>query len=165
MSDNRILRALKALLPQLLPREPYLGPRRYRVVRMVPSASSSNLTRAELQIAQAATGLPDLLIVPVWPGFAGVSSELTPGAHVLVQFVDGDPRQPYVCAFSTPDDPAWKPVKTKIDADAINLGKAAGVVIREGDTVSIAGVGPASGIISITSGTAETPPNKSKVKA
>ena len=41
MIDTRLLRALRALLPALLPREPYLGPRRYRIVRMRPSASSA----------------------------------------------------------------------------------------------------------------------------
>lgn len=155
MSDSRLLRALRALLPALLPREPFLGPRRYRVVRMRPSASSPALTRAELQIVNAAEGLPDLLIVPIWPGLAGSSSELTRGAHVLVDFIDGDRQQPRIAAFSTADDPAWRPVNTRIDATtAIAIGAgtmrpAAGV----GDTVdwgklSVATVG--GGVTTIT---------------
>ncbi len=137
MIDTRLLRALRALLPALLPREPYLGPRRYRIVRMRPSASSADLTRVELQIVQAATGLPDLLIVPIWPGLAGSRAELTPGAHALVQFIDGDPGQPFVSHFATADDPAWRPVHLFLDATAtIQIGAGMSpAAARVGDSV------------------------------
>ncbi len=142
MTETRLLRALRALLPALLPREPYLGPRRYRVVRMRPSASSSEQTRVELQIVSKAVGLPDALMVPVWAGAAGAHAELAPGAHVLVQFIDGDQGQPYVCAFSTRDDPGWRPVNATLDASAtVKIGPgAASVELAHGsDTIMTPG--------------------------
>lgn len=170
MTSSRLLEALRALLPVLLPREPYLGPREYRVVRMRPSASSAEQTRVELQIVRAASGMPDQLMVPAWPGVAGAHAEATPGALVLVQFIDGDPGRPYVCAWSTRDDPAWRPATLTLDAtetvaigeeaDDVLLGDAVAAVIREGDAVTI---GAVSGVITTTG--QGVPPAKSKVKA
>jgi hypothetical protein len=143
VTSSRLLEALRALLPALLPREPYLGPRRYRVVRMRPSASSSEQTRVELQIVTAATGMPDVLMVPVWPGVAGAHAELAPGAHVLVEFIDGDPEQPFVAAFSTRDDPAWRPAYLTLDAAAtVRVGPSAATVELAGkasDTIAVPG--------------------------
>ncbi len=138
-TDSRLLRALKALFPIVFPREPFLGPRRYRVVSMKPSASSIALTRVELQIVQKASGMPDLLTVSYWPGAAGFSAELTPGAICLVDFIDGDRGQPRIAAFSTPDDPAWRPLSMRLDAvTAIQLGAdGAPAAARVGDSVDM----------------------------
>lgn len=114
--ENRLLAALQRAARAEFPREQFLGPRKYRVVRMKPSASSSDMTRVELQIVKATTGIPDTLLVEVWPGTAGSSSELTPGALVLVDFIDGDREQPRISAMSTADDPFWRPVSMQVDA-------------------------------------------------
>lgn len=145
VTPSRLFEALRALLPALLPREPYLGPREYRVVRMRPSASSAEQTRVELQIVRAASGMPDQLMVPAWPGVAGAHAEAAPGARVLVQFVDGDPGRPYVCAWSTRDDPAWRPATLTLDAaDAVKVGPSATAVeLGHGSLV----VGDATGAV------------------
>lgn len=141
MTSSRLLEALRALLPALLPREPYLGPREYRVVRMRPSASSAEQTRVELQIVRAASGMPDVLMVPAWPGLAGAHAEATPGALVLVQFIDGDPGRPYVCAWSPRDDPAWRPTALTLDATGtVKVGPSATAVeLAGGDVTDISG--------------------------
>lgn len=121
-TDTRLLRALRALLPALLPREPFAYPRRYRVVRAVPALTPDAAMRAELQIVKQATGFPDMLAVSAWPGVPGAAFELAPSAEVLVEFIDGDPQQPYVSAYKTPDDPHWRPVTSKLSAtDSIEI--------------------------------------------
>ena len=164
VTSSRLLEALRALLPVLLPREPYLGPREYRVVRMRPSASSAEQTRVELQIVRAASGMPDQLMVPAWPGVAGAHAEAAPGALVLVQFIDGDRGRPYVCAWSTRDDPAWRPTTLTLDAtgtvkigpsataveiaggDVTDISGGAGRVVRYGDPIVFGAPGP--GVVS-----------------
>jgi hypothetical protein len=136
MSETRLIRVLEALLPRFFPREPFLGPRKYRVVRMRPSASSGVLSRVELQIVQKTVGMPDMLLVPIWAGLAGSRTEMTPGGFALVQFIDGDRQQPYVCAFATADDPAWRPVDMVLDATTIQLGAGMSpAAVRVGDDV------------------------------
>lgn len=145
MSDSRLLAAFRALLPALLPREPFAYPRRYRVVGMKPAVESAKLTRVELQIVQKATGFPDMLMIEQWSGAAGASAELAPGSMVLVQFIDGDREQPIVTHYSMgARDPvtfisAWRPVTLEIDASTtIKLGASATkAAAREGDTVDI----------------------------
>jgi hypothetical protein len=125
---------MAALLPQFFPREPYLGPRRYRVVRMRPSIASADDTRVELQIVKKAVGLPDQLYIEVWPGVAGAVAEFQPGALVLVQFIDGDSEQPFISHVSTTDDPRWRPVSLRLDAESVILGEPGGpAAARVGD--------------------------------
>lgn len=142
MSETRFLRNLEALVRRMFPRERFLGPRKYRLVRMRPSVASGDLTRAELQIVAKSTGMPDLLFVDIWPGMAGAWAKLQPGTLVLVEFVDGDPGQPVVRSFATADDPAWKPIDVTIDATGtMKLGpSAARVDVADGtDTIATPG--------------------------
>lgn len=97
---------------------------RYRVVRMAGA-------RVELQAVRKAAGLPDLLPLSLWPGVPGAAPELTPGAEVLVSFVEGDRTQPIVTGFVGSDGPGFVPVRLTLGGDA---GAPAA---RQGDVVEV----------------------------
>lgn len=87
----------------------------YRVLRMVGD-------RVELQ-ATRPTSDPDLGPISLFPGMAGLHASLTPGAEVLVAFVNGDRSQPVVTHFRGKDGSAWAPVSLTLDASTeIKLG-------------------------------------------
>lgn len=139
-AENRLVRALSALASEAHPRAPYAFPYRYRVVEMV-------VDRVVLQAVRRAAGLPDALAVSVWPGMAGLSAELTPGAVVLVQFIEGDASLPVITHHSPKGSGAFRPVTVAIDAsgtvevgasaDSVSVGAGAARVIREGDNVTV----------------------------
>lgn len=90
----------------------------YRVVRM-----SSD--RVELQPVRRDGDLPTALPISMWPGVAGAHAELTPGTHVLVQFVDGDRRFPVITHFAGKDGNSWTPSTVVFSASsAIKLGSS-----------------------------------------
>lgn len=132
---SRLLETLRSLIRETLPAYDYLGPRRYRVVRMVAE-------RAELQIVRRVSGLPDLLPISQVPGIPGLSAALTPGAEVLVQFVDGDPSQPVITHYASAKVPGWIPVslaleatqRIDIDAPTVTVGQLPAA--RRGDLVT-----------------------------
>lgn len=62
--------------------------------------------------------------VPIWNGLPGITVEVEPGARVLLGFMAGDPRRPYVSL--------WE--KASIKAIRFNGGTAP--VAREGDTIT-----------------------------
>ena len=140
MSESRVLSTLRQLINQLLEPTRYHAAYRYRVVQMANE-------RVELQVVKKGLGIPDVLPVSQQPGIPGCVAQLTPGAIVLVSFVEGDPAQPVVSHFSRPDDPAYVPVSLAIDAkDTLTLGESAmtvdiadpqplGFVARLGDQV------------------------------
>jgi len=151
---SKLLDTIRSLVRETFPRYDYLGPRRYRVVRL-------SVDRLELQIVKAATGLPDILPISMWPGVAGAWAKLSPGAEVLVQFIDSDPAQPIVTHYAPKGGVGFVPVEVSIDADDwIKLGRAAAVVVREGDTITLAD--GSTGTIVINAGFGGF---KSKVKA
>lgn len=80
------------------------GPILYRVSRVT-------VDRVELQIVNRRDGLPDLLPVSMWPGVAGVHATLTPGAEVLVEFVDGDRTRPIITHFAGKGGAGFVPVR------------------------------------------------------
>jgi hypothetical protein len=79
--------------------------RKYRVVGMTGDG------RVDLQIAQKATGFPDLGKVSMWPGVAGAHAELTKGTEVIVGFIDGDRSQPIIVGFVGKGGAGHGPVK------------------------------------------------------
>lgn len=92
---------------------------KYRVVRM----HSEDQDRVELQAVRRDAGLPDLGPTSLFPGIAGAHARLTPGAEVLVQFVEGDRRLPLVTHFAGVDGTGWAPVQLILDASSlIKLG-------------------------------------------
>jgi len=164
-TDDRNLRAFRALVREAFPEYAFLGRYRYRVVRQV-------VNRVDLQALRKRDGMPDLLPVPVHPGMAGLSAKLTPGALVLVEFIEGDPRYPIITHFASKDEEGFLPVELALDAtgkvrigetaSVIELGSGVGTVIRSGDTVAL---GSTTGVISLVQGTAEMPPMPSRVRA
>lgn len=82
--------------------------------------------RLDLQPVSQRRGLPTILTVSMFPGFAGVHAELQNGAHVLVSFVDGDRRQPVVTHFAGKDGVGWVPANITIDVGTLlKLGAGA----------------------------------------
>lgn len=87
------------------------------------------------------------------------------GTLVVVVYRDNNPERPMIVQGSPLD--LSVPDQIKFDARFIDLGAAAGTMVRDGDTVQVSpgnGSGPVSGILTITSGTAQVPPALSKVK-
>ncbi|WP_437285665.1 hypothetical protein [Sorangium sp. So ce406] len=152
MSDDRLLRVLRSIVREMLPRYDFLGKYRYRVLAMAGD-------RVDLQAVRKGAGLPDILPVPSAAGMAGLSAELTPGAVVLVEFIEGDPQHPLVTGFSRDGGSTFLPVSLALDATgtvrigeqagAVDLGAATAVVVRDGDLVNIAGVQPGSGVVAV----------------
>lgn len=98
---------------------------RYRVVSMAGDG------RCELQAVRKLAGLPDIRPISQWPGVAGTHALLTPGAEVLVQFVEGDAAQPVVTHYAGKDGTGFVPV-------LLTLGGATGQpAARQGDTVEV----------------------------
>lgn len=119
---SRLLDTIRSIVRETFPGYDYLGPRKYRVVRM-------NVDRVELQIVNRALGLPDILPIAAWPGMAGAWAKLAPGAEVLVQFIDGDPSQPIVTHFAPKGGAGFVPVDLDIDATGtITVGASADLV-------------------------------------
>lgn len=104
--------------------------------------------------------------VPIRYPHPGATIEVDSDARCLLGFAGRSELAPYACGF----EPSDKLRTLAIDGDAIELGAAAGAVIRHGDTIEIYIYSPgkvvvATGIVGIVSGTAETPPAVSKVVA
>lgn len=85
--------------------------RRFRVTGMTSDG------RVNLQVAQKATGFPDLGNVTMWPGVAGAHCELTPGTEVVVTFIDGDRSQPIIAGFVGKGGAGFAPVKLTFYSD------------------------------------------------
>ena len=124
---------------------PLLGKFRYRVVRMAPDG------RVELQAVSKTAGLPDVKPISMWPGVAGAHAELTPGAEVLVEFIEGSRTMPIVTHFAGKDGVGFVPV-------TLTLGGSTGApAARQGDAVEVllppavfsgtVGGAPASGVL------------------
>jgi hypothetical protein len=96
-----------------------------------------NGDRLDLVPADATRGLPVLRAVPLMPGIPGASAEPALGGRVLVAFADGRASRPRVVAFTGVDGEAFTPDTLAFDANSIELGAAAGAVVREGDTISL----------------------------
>lgn len=102
----------------------------YRVIAMAGS-------RVELQAVSKADGVPDILPASVWGGISGYRAELRPASRVLVGFIAGDPRRPYVAAYEPPEADGWRPVKLELDAVAsVEIGESAAVTNIGGPTAT-----------------------------
>jgi hypothetical protein len=126
--DDRIAGNLAELLTAIVRRvmdERLLGRFRYRVVNMLADG------RVDLQAVNKSSGVPDMRYVSAWPGVAGAHAKLTPGAEVLVEFIEGDRAQPIMTGFVGAQGPGFVPVK-------LVLGGTSGEpAARKGDTVAL----------------------------
>lgn len=114
-SRSRLASALRGIVDRVRA-ERLLGVWTYQVVRQTADG------RLELRATERGAGLPDVGPVSVWPGVAGASSEVTGGAEVLVEFVNGDRRRPLVRGFAS----SVTPTSTTLEASGtIKLGGGA----------------------------------------
>lgn len=123
-SPARLAAIMQSIVSRVSDRRLY-GIYRYRVVRMAPDG------RVDLQAARKAVGLPDLAPIDMWPGVPGVHSELSEGAEVLVQFIDGDKSQPIVTHYAAENADGFIPTQIVIGGTD---GPEAG---RKGDAVEV----------------------------
>lgn len=156
--DSRALRIFRALVRESDPNRTFRGMYRYRVFSMSGD-------RVQLQVVNPNLGLDDALPVEIAPGMAGLAAQLTPGAVVLVQFVEGDPTMPVVTHFTRKDEEGFLPVQLTLDATSlvamgfdatsVELGLANAKVLRDGEAVKITATGTVtpggpSGAITVT---------------
>lgn len=115
---GRLDRAMRAVLERMGDARLF-GKYRYRVSRLSGD-------RVELQAVRRGAGLPDMLPLSMWPGVAGAHAELTPGAHVLVEFIEGDRTLPIVTGFAGKDGSGWTPDNLTLDITTLlKLGEGA----------------------------------------
>lgn len=138
---------LAGLLRSLVARAtegPLWGVYRYRLVRM-------SVDRVELQVVRKGSGLPDMLPLSMWPGVAGVHAVLTPGAEVLVEFIEGDRTMPIVTHFAGKDGVGFVPVQLTLGGDtgapAARQGDAVEVLLPPAVFSGTIGGVPASGVL------------------
>jgi len=150
MRMTRFIASIQKIVRETFPNYQFLAKYRYRVVKMSGD-------RVDLQAVSKDAGLPDTLPVSIWPGVAGASANLTPGAIVLVEFIEGDCTMPIVTHFEAEGGAGFRPVHCFLDAsERVFLGTSAtnedGVwpVARVGDAVEclMPPVVPVSGTLS-----------------
>ena len=122
-SEGALASVLRSLVARLSDSKLF-GIYRYRVALMSGD-------RVQLQAVRQQVGLPDLLPLSMWPGVAGCHAQLTPGAEVLVEFIEGDRAQPIVTHFSGKDGTGFAPLTLVIG------GPAGPAAARVGDTVQV----------------------------
>lgn len=109
--------------------------RKYRVKGMTSDG------RVNLQVAQQATGFPDLGSVTMWSGVAGAHCELTPGTEVVVTFIDGDRSQPIIVGFVGQGGAGFAPVKVTFNSPVTIKG----AITADGEVTAMA-LTPATGV-------------------
>lgn len=115
--SSRFHEAIAALLPDLR----FVGVSEYRIV-------TQEGKRLNLQPVRVSTGMPDLRRVVVRPGVPGCEATYTPGARVLVGFVDRDPARAYVAGFADAEDEGFVPIM-------LTIAKGTFPAARMGDAV------------------------------
>lgn len=145
-SASRLAELLRAVIDRTHD-EPLHGVYRYRVV------SEALDTRCDLQAVRKDAGLPDLRHISQWPGVAGIASKLTPGAHVLVQFIEGDRAQPVLTGYAGKDGIGFAPLETVIGAEPAPAAARVGddVTLPSGEFNGTIGGSAASGTITFAS--------------
>ncbi len=105
-APGRIVKSLRRIVERLTDGKLH-GVYRYRVTGM--TGQRVNLTPVDTTL-----GLPDALLVSMFPGVPGADADLTTGSQALVQFVDGHRGQPVVTQFVGPDGENPNPEKLRL---------------------------------------------------
>ena len=106
-----------------------LGKYQYRVVSMHSDG------RVNVQAVRRVAGLPDAQTIRMFPGIPGAHAELTGGAIVALEFLEGDPTQPIITGFIGLNGSGFTP-------QLLTIGGPEGPrAARVGDTVSSGGIG------------------------
>lgn len=122
-SHDRLTGLMRSIITRANDRKLW-GPWRYRIVRMAIDG------RVDLQPVRPGAGLPELAAIEVW-GAPAMHANLTPGAHVLVQFIEGDRGQPVVTHVTPRGGEGWIPL-------TVTIGGAEGPpAARQGDAVEV----------------------------
>jgi hypothetical protein len=108
---SRLTGAIRAIIASATDGKIY-GLRKYRVTQM-------SADRVELQVVRRDAGLPDILPISMWPGLAGAHAALTPGAEVLVEFIDGEPTDPVITHFAGKGGAGFVPVSLAISVSSL----------------------------------------------
>jgi hypothetical protein len=103
------------------------GVHRYRVVNMAGD-------RVNVQAADSADGVPDLLSLKMNAGIAGGHAVLARGAEVRVWFLAGDPGRPEICGYASKGEAGHVP-------ESLTLCGSEFAVARQGDLVQIPSTG------------------------
>lgn len=142
-SGNRIAGILRSIARTVVD-ERVWGVYAYRVVRMSGD-------RVELQAVSRTAGLPDLLPIDQWHGVPGTHATLALGAEVLVGFVEGDRRKPYVQSYVGRGGPGHSPVALELGGSggpaAARQTDAVRVTMPTGDFEGTIGGSPAAGTV------------------
>ena len=123
-SPDRLLGLMQAIARRATDSKLH-GPWRYRIVRMKSDG------RADLQPVRPDAGLPDLGPIEIWAGVAGSHAQLAPGAHVLVQFIEGDRAQPVVTHVTPRGGAGWIPTQLVLG------GEEGQLAARQNDAVEV----------------------------
>lgn len=122
---------------------PLIGKFRYRVVSMATDG------RVNLQAVRKGADLPNVQPIAQWPGVSGTHAELTPGAEVLVEFIEGDRTMPVITGYAGKGGAGFVPVQLYLGGDsgdkAARQGDAVKVAPGVGQTITLAGGGPGAG--------------------
>jgi hypothetical protein len=147
-SEAGRLGALFRAIAQRVTDAPLIGKYRYRVVAMASDG------RVELQAVRKGAGLPDVKPISQWPGVAGTHADLTPGAEVLVEFIEGDRSMPIVTAYAGKGGAGFIPVQLYVGGDsgpeAARNGDAVKVSPGVAQTITLAGGGAGNGTYTFT---------------
>ena len=123
MIDNRLIRAIKAMIDTLTEQTRCHVHVRYRVV-------SKTGTRYNLQAVSKSAGWPDIIPCTVQPGAAGYEADLVNGSIVLVVFVEGNLAMPRIVSFDEVGAPGFVPTHA-------SLGGGGPPAARQGDTCKV----------------------------
>lgn len=143
-SPDRLTGLVRSIVQRVTDSKLY-GPWRYRLVRMAADG------RAELQPVRQEAGLPDLAPIEIWAGSAGVHANLAPGAHVLVQFIEGDRAQPVVTHVTPRGGAGWIPLTLTLGGEdgppAARQGDAVECLLPPCIFAGTVGGAPATGVL------------------
>jgi len=161
MTSDRLKRALQGLIRTTVPEVDYLA---FYPARVVAQAADLSL-----DLIPDDARLPTLQRVPLRLGVPGVEAKVQAGSRVLLFFERGDPSAPACALFQSSvltELVITAQTKVVVSAPAVDLGGTSptiGPVLRSGDNVLIAALGPTPTSITVV---APTPPLlPTKVKA
>lgn len=121
LGEGGALELFAALVMALTPSRTFNGVWTYQV--------GDDTGRPNLRALASTEGLPAQLQIDNVPGVAGVTSQLQPGALVLVGFRDGHPGRPYIAGYLG----GVLPLSVAIDAvNEVRLGGAGAGVLAKG---------------------------------
>lgn len=135
-TTSRRLAALKRLIAGLFPEWRYRSLYEYRIV-------TQEGERLNLQPVRVSLGMPMLRRVRVRPGMAGSRATWTPGALVLVGFVNADPARPVVVSADDAESGGFRAGTLEIDAanDLVIGEEAHFVTLGSGSPPGVARLG------------------------